>query len=247
LHVLHHAWKDDGKILIISTEMSKINLAMRFFSINLHMPYQEIRRGRLGEFAEKEFYKGVEDLLNDKGLNIVSGDFDYTMDNIEAAIDVNRPDILGVDGPYLIKNSGKDRHEKVSNNFDDFKRLGRKYKHATITNLQFNRAAKTGQKDTISADNIGITDVAGWNADIIYGLMRSEEQRQAGIMGVKALKIREGQVGDFEVNWNFESMDFSEVASGAGPADGAPKSRPKSVETVAAPDPVADNFDDVPF
>jgi len=215
------------------------NLAMRFFALNLRMPYDDIRRGRLGEFVEEKFYAGVNELIAEEGLDIVSGDFDYTIDNIEAAVDRHKPDILGIDGPYLIKNEGKDRHERVSNTFDDFKRIGRKHQNVTIANLQFNRSAKTGQGNTIAAENIGITDVAGWNSDVVYGLLQTEDMKNDWEMGVKALKIREGKPDEFKIHWNHKDMDFSEIVADDGDGDGDSGSSSSKL-----PD---DDYDDVPF
>jgi len=210
------------------------------------MPYNEVRRGKLGHHAEEKFFAGLDELMVQEGIDIVAGDFDYSIDNISAVVEDQKPNLLCVDGPYLIKNSGKDRHERVSNNFDDFKKLGKRTGVSTITNLQFNRSAKTGQDQTISADNIGITDVAGWNSDAAYGMMQSEEMRSNGRLNLKALKIREGQPDTFEINWNHQTMDFSEVA-GDGAAPPAPMG-PGGGDALYADDSTpSDSYDDVPF
>lgn len=244
LLILHEVWKQGKKVLLISTEMNKIRLAQRFFALSLRMPYHAIRRGRLGEFVEGEFYRGVEELLNEGGLDIISGDYDYTIENVAAVVESNRPDVLGVDGPYLIKNKGKDRHERVSNTFDDFKRIGRKYQIAVITNLQFNRSAKTGQAGTIANENIGITDVAAWNADVSYGLFQTDDMFRDWEMGLKAMKIREGKPSEFKIRWDHKNMDFSEITvEGEGqsgdhrdlPAPGHDSGESK------------DDFEDMPF
>jgi KaiC/GvpD/RAD55 family RecA-like ATPase len=240
----HAAWAAGKKVLVVSTEMSKKQMARRFFALHLRMPYDEIRRGRLGEFVEEKFYKGIQDVMNDQGINIVSGGFDYTIDNLFAVIEEDKPELLCVDGPYLIKNSGKDRHERVSNTFDDLKRMGGKGKHATLTNLQFNRSAKTGQSSTISADNIGITDVAGWNSSVAYGLMQTEEQLANWRLGIKALKIREGKPGQFMINWNHQAMDFGEIPSEDENKPSTQAGAPGGGDHAVAKD---DDYEDLPF
>jgi hypothetical protein len=228
-------------------------MARRFFSLHLRLPYNEVRRGKLGEFVESKLYEGVNELLKETGINIIAGDFDYSIDNIAAVVEDEKPDLLCVDGPYLIKNSGKDRHERVSNNFDDFKKIGKRTGVATITNLQFNRSAKTGQDQTISADNIGITDVAGWNADAAYGMMRSEEMRSNARLNLKALKIREGIPDTFEINWNHSLMDFTQVGGDGGPGQPPPAGSDTGggdamygVDT-GSDEIVDEDFGDVPF
>jgi len=248
----HTAWKYGRKVLVVSTEMNKKQMARRFFALHLKMPYDEIRRGRLGEFVESKFFKGIEEIMGDEGINIVAGDFDYSIDNISAVIGDLKPDVMALDGPYLIKNSGKDRHERVSNTFDDFKKLGKRHQHATITNLQFNRSAKTGQTQTIAADNIGITDVAGWNADAAYGLMQDDDMRAKWVMGLKGLKVREGMPDEFKIHWNHQAMDFSEIgdsntSASPPPAGGTPGGVPSGGGGDASYAVEEDDFDDVPF
>jgi intein/homing endonuclease len=242
----HKAWKAGHKVLVVSTEMNKMQMARRFFALHLRLPYDEIRRGKLGEFVENKFFQGVEEILSDQGIDIVAGDFDYSIDNIATVIADIKPQLMCLDGPYLIKNVGKDRHEKVSNTFDDFKKIGKRTGVATITNLQFNRSAKTGQSQTIAADNIGITDVAGWNADAAYGLNQSDEMRANWQMGIKGLKIREGMPDEFLINWNHAAMDFSEIGGSPqpSPAGAAPKNMGGGDSSFAIEE---EGFDDVPF
>ena len=243
----HKAWITGNKVLVVSTEMSKMAMARRFFALHLKLPYDEIRRGRLSEFVESKFFQGVEEILNDDGINIVAGDFDYSIDNIATVVSDFKPKIMCLDGPYLIKNSGKDRHEKVSNTFDDLKKINKRTGLCTITNLQFNRAAKTGQSQTISADNIGITDVAAWNADVAYGLVQSEEMRTAWEMGLKGMKIREGMPDEFKIHWNHGAMDFSEIGitSPTPTLPAAPKASYSGGDSSFAVE--EDDYDDVPF
>lgn len=245
----HRAWMAGHKVLVISTEMNKMQMARRFFALHLKLPYDEIRRGKLGEFVEGKFFKGVEEIMGADGVNIVAGDFDYSIDNIGSVLSDTKPHLLCLDGPYLIKNSGKDRHERVSNNFDDFKKLGKRYQHATITNLQFNRSAKTGQSQTIAADNIGITDVAGWNADAAFGLLQSEDMLAAWEMGLKGLKVREGMPSEFKIHWNHGAMDFTEIGAVTTPLVDATKMT-AIVQGAGSDSSFAieeDGFDDVPF
>ena len=142
----------------------------------------------------------------------------------------------------------------MSNNFDDFKKIGKRTGISVLTNLQFNRSAKTGQDQTISADNIGITDVAGWNADAAYGMMQSEEMKSNARLNLKALKIREGIPDTFEVNWNFATMDFTQVGGEGGPGQPPPQGQDNSGGDsmygvdVGSDEPSPDeDFGDVPF
>lgn len=204
------AWENDTKVLIATTEMRSSAMAMRLLALHFRLNYGDFRRGRLGEFVEQEFKAKAMDMVKEKGLYIVGGGFDFTIDNLEAAIDQNEPNMVSIDGAYLIKNKGKDRNEKVANTFDDLKRLAKRKQIACIANTQFNRSAKK-DADTITAENIGMTDVAGWNSDAIYGLWKDKAMEDLGEAGIKAIKVREGRPKDFKIKWDLDRMDFSEM------------------------------------
>ena len=163
LMMARQAWMDGHTVLFVGTEMSRLKLAIRFYAIHLGLPYKELRAGMLGEFREDELFKGVQSVLNSEGLYVVGDDFDASIVEIEAAVEEVNPGILFVDGLYLVKNEGKDRHSRVSNNADDLKRLARRKDIPVITSTQFNRDVKQNSKSAVDAGNVGITDVIGWN------------------------------------------------------------------------------------
>lgn len=212
----HAAWLPGNKVLICTTEMPKSTLAGRFLCMHLRIPYSDYRDGRLGEFVEQKFRDGVAALLNEQGIDMIGKGFDFSIDSLDAAVEDADPDLLIVDGAYLIKNTGKDRHERVSNTFNDFKRIGIKRRVPVLTSTQFNRSAKSGQEDTVSGDNIAITDVAIWNASAAFGLTQTEEMFKSRVMGWKSLKIREGQPRDFQTKWDLNRMEFDEIVDGSG-------------------------------
>jgi KaiC/GvpD/RAD55 family RecA-like ATPase len=238
LLLAYAAWKDSKKVLFISTEMANKKLATRLFAMHLKLPYNQLQRGKLGEFVEQTSHDAIMAMSQNQGFGIVGGGFDFSMDSVDAAVSDYTPDVVCVDGAYLIRNTGKDRHERVSNTFDDLKRMGKRRKLVCITNTQFNRSAKTGKSDTIAAENAGITDVAGWNADNMYALWQTDEMRLNSQIGVKPLKIREGIPNEFVSKWDFVTMDFSEITNG-------PDSPPPFVDNAGHTNTPAE--DDLPF
>lgn len=252
LLVCHAAWKAGKKVLIASTEMNKVKMAMRFFAMHFRLSYEDVRKGRLGEKGERVFKEGVLSLLKEQGLLIVGGDFDFTIDNLEGAIEDSEANLGAIDGAYLIKNSGKDRHERVSNTFDDMKRIAKRRKCSVVANTQLNRSAKKGEASTVTAENLGITDVAGWNSDIIYGLNQSTDMRSDLKMEIIAMKIREGKPSNIMSRWDLDRMDFSELDENgmdrppASPS-GAFEREPGGDDAPPSSPAVADPMDDLPF
>lgn len=213
------AWEQGKKVLVATTEMAKERLAMRYFSYKLKLPYDQFRKGRLDIFSEKKFYDGVNSMMSSPNFNVVGGDFDFSMETFAGIVQDERPDIVFVDGAYLMKVPGLTRTERAANVFDELKRIAKRAKCSVVATTQFNREVKQNQAKTVQSDSIALTDVAGWNADLMFGLIQTEEMKQNKRMAFKPLKVREGSGEEIECNWDFDRMDFSELpkANNAGP------------------------------
>lgn len=213
LMMARKAWQDGKKVLFIGTEMTKTKLAMRLYAIHLHLPYNDFRHGRLGEFKEQEFRETVHELSKQEGISIVGSDFDSRIEDIESAIEICKPDILFVDGIYLIKNAGKERHSIVSNTANDLKRMSIRKNIPIVASHQFNRDVSPNSKSEITVERLAITDVLGWNADVCFGLYQTDDMKEDQIIGFRPLKLREGTGQDFFSNWNFNSMNFDQLVT----------------------------------
>lgn len=214
LLLARRAWMDGKKVLFVGTEMNRLVLAMRFFSIHLRLPYSDFRRGRLSTVVEGRAEEAIRLITEERGLNIVGDDFDAEIGDIVSAVEQTRPDILFVDGLYLVKNEGKDRHTRVSNTADDLKRLAKRMAIPIIASTQFNREVSGNTRSGMSSSNVGITDVIGWNCDGMFGQYQTDDMREDGIMGYQPLKLREGRGREFYTKWDFGDMDFSQAVTG---------------------------------
>jgi hypothetical protein len=207
-----------------------MRIGMRFFAAMERLPYGEFTHGRLDPFSsEPRFYKAVEELYNSEGLYIIGGDFDFQIESVAAAIETCKPDLVILDGVYLLRVQGANRNERMANAFDEMKRLAKRKRVPLIITTQFNREVKKDLAKTVQMESIALSDVGAWNADLIFGLVQSDDQKNEKKLEFKPLKVREGasDIGVL-VNWNFDRMDFSElITSGGqgGDADeyGAPK------------------------
>ena len=220
--IAHHAWAVGGhKVLFGTTEISKIRIAMRFAAIHFKLPYREIRLGKLDAFNEKKMRDGIKDIMDAEGLYVIGGDFDFRVESYENAVEEVAPELSILDGAYLLKTQGQTRTERAANAFDELKRICKRTKCPSIVTMQFNREVKAGSKATADAGNIALTDVAGWNADLAYGLIQSEDMKKDRRMIFKPLKVREGEGEEFEVNWDIDKVNFTELPKLGGGGGGA--------------------------
>jgi len=218
LLLAREAWMNGKKVLFVGTEMSRLKLATRFYSIHLKMPYKSLRKGQLGDFQEKVFKKRVREIENEEGFYIMGDEVKVDMAEIEATLDEVRPDILFVDGMYLVTNEGLSRYERVSNTADDLKKIAKQKNIPIVVSQQFNRLAGASRSALI-AENVALSDTIGWNADLLIALYQQDDMRGDKTMGFKPMKIREGEPIDFFSNWDFDNMDFEEQTYGTGVSD----------------------------
>lgn len=204
------AWEANKKVLFATTEMEQDRIAQRIFALKGSVNYSEFTSGKMGEFAEQNFLTMLSG-LKQHGFHIVGGDFDFELGNFESAIDQCEPDIVILDGAYLLKVPGANRVEQAANAFNELKRLNSRIKKPIVTTMQFNREVKANQATSVRTESIALTDVASWNASLIYGLIQTEDMKKEKRMIFKNLKAREGVGTDFECNWDLDTMNFSQL------------------------------------
>lgn len=237
VQIARHAYRvEKKKTLLITTEMSQIKIAQRFYAVDLKVPYDDLRRGKLTAFVENKFRQDVLAMQAEDGLYIAGGDFDFRIESLEAAIQECEPDILIIDGVYLLKVGGDGRTEKAANTFDEVKRVAKRNHIPVVISTQFNREAKANKAASASVEKIALSDAAGWNADLIYGLIQTEDMKRDKRLIMKPLKFREGVGEDIECWWDFDLMNFDEIpkvpgapgSGGGGGFSGASGSSSKS-------------------
>lgn len=202
-----------AKVLIATTEMARVRMAERYLAMKLKLSYGRFRAGTLDMFSEDAMKSHFKQLYekDDERVQIVGGEFLFSPDNLNREIDKHQPHVVIVDGAYLLDMDGEGGREKAENIFNYLKQTATKTHCGLIATMQFNRSAKRDDPDTISDENIGLTDRAGWNADLLYGLYQTKDMKLETKMGVKAMKVREGSPEDFECIWDISKMHFEEI------------------------------------
>ena len=207
------AWLAKHKVLFATTEISRIRIAMRMLCVHYRLNYRSFRMGRLTTLTEKKMEGAIKEILDDENLYIAGGSFDFQIENFAATIEEVNPEFIVLDGAYLLRVDGKSRQEKAANAFDELKRMGNRYEIPIAATTQFNREAKQNIASTAKLENIGLTDVAGQNADLAFSLMQTDDMKREKRLMMGSMKVREGEGRDLELNWDFETMNFTERPS----------------------------------
>ena len=218
-----HAWTVQKKrVLFATTEMSQLAIVRRWIALHFKYPYNDLRKGLLSAFAEQKMRDRLTDMAKDEGLYIIGGDFDFRIESLEAAIEECEPDVVFMDGAYLLKVKGEGRTEKAANSFDELKRVAKRDHVPLIASTQFNREVKGNKLSSAGPEKIALSDAAGWNADLIFGLVRTDDMKRDRRMIQLPLKFREGEGEEIETHWDFDTMNFNEMPKGAAAATAGP-------------------------
>jgi len=111
----------------------------------------------------------------------------------------------------------------------DLKKLAKREKIPILINTQADK--NTSKKTGPELGSISYSQACGQDSDVVLALYRDEIMINDKEMGLKILKQREGTLGKVILNWNFDTMDFSEIyMEQSGDAEKDELTESKSVE-----------------
>ena len=210
------AWEVDKKrVLFVSPEIANARVFYRFLSGMLKLDYDIMRRGKLGDMAEKNLKKKIDELVavDDGSFKIIGREFGADIGAVERAIIITEPEIVFIDGIYLMKRKNDksiEKHERIANVIDDTKGLAKRYSVPIIAASQLNRKA-SGKRD-IKDDMLSFTDALMHNSDYVFAMIQDIDMRTEKIMNIQPLKVREGDMTNkIILRWDFTKADFGEI------------------------------------
>jgi len=215
-----HAWEAQEKnVMVLSMEMNILSIAQRMASLYSKVPINDVKSGFLDEnpwHDEKAHLGSTLKALHgtQHKLHMIDGNLTSTPRQIFALAKQLKVDVVFIDGAYLLKNDNPklDRFTRVAENIEEIKRLTSQLGIPTVCSYQFNRqASKKKSNDAVTLDDIGYSDAIGQISSVVLGLFEEDSVETLNARNVRVLKGRDGAVGQFQVKWDFQNMDFSEV------------------------------------
>lgn len=202
------------RVLQLVTEMSEQQMRDRYEAALYSMcygalDYEKFMSGMLDMKTEKQYFQFLmEDLPNLEPLII---DVATGVMGVSAAIDKYNPDIIFIDSAYLMEDDqgAKDDWLRVAHITRDLKKLSKRCKKPIVINTQADK--NTSKKTGPELGSIMYTQAIGQDSDNVLALYRDEVMISDREMGIKLLKHREGNLGKVTVNWDFQTMNFSEI------------------------------------
>lgn len=152
---LNAAFEQGKKVLLVSPEMNRVEMAERFVVKHGGFNYGDVVSATLGMYAEPQFFKTIEDIEKAdeaKNLFILDDEDKLEPDFIEEAIDATEADLVGIDSAYMLKvaqggirkgpGSRGDRQERMVSTVDWMRSTSRKKQKPFCAISQLARTAK---------------------------------------------------------------------------------------------------------
>lgn len=204
------------RVLHFITEMSESSMRDRYEAMLFSMCYGEMnyanfKSGKLPLKVEKQYFEFLEnDLPSLEPLELITV---TGVMSVSAGIEKYKPDLVLIDGAYLMEDDHGAESDwlRVAHITRDLKKLAKRAKVPIFINNQADK--NTSKKTGPELGDISYTQAIGQDSDIVLALFRDQAMIADKEMMLKVLKSREGERGRCTLNWDFDTMNFSEIFS----------------------------------
>lgn len=218
-----NAFKKNKTILYVTLEMSVFQNVRRLIAIDASVPAMKMRLGKLSHWGRKEMANSIKNFSKKENkFYLLQGSLYTTVEDLVSRVQDLQPDILYVDGAYLLRSALKitSKVERVSYTAEILKGIASTFSIPVIETYQFNR--QVGNKAKGSLGKIGWSDVVPQLGSIVLSLSNNdflEERKTFASRQYKILELlkgREGEQGTIKMLFDMQRMKFeqAEVLSG---------------------------------
>lgn len=210
-----HFVQNGYSFLIVTMEMPIKEMAQRYDSMFAKLPFGDFRRGKLSSELESRYSDVLQTMSEaETPLWIAGNSVVRTPMDLGLLIEELKPDVVLVDGLYFMRvdgaQAGMKKYERVSMVVDELQSLALQKNIPIIGTTQFNRSVRKGKLDAEAGD-VGFAYEIGQNSTMLVGMFQDNDMRVAKRMLIRILEYRHGEPIDLLVNWDFDTMDFSEL------------------------------------
>lgn len=214
-------WRKNKKtVLFITMEMKPVLIFERLAAMYQGIPYNWVKLGAfptLRKDMKKQFLRKMAKIqeLDLPPFYIVDGDLTATTQDISELVQQLKPDVLIVDGAYLVEipkryNSDQEKVGGVCTHLK--KNIASAFDIPVIGSWQLNRdSTKIKKTEKAGIEHISYSDKIGQLSSLVLGLFQEDSVETLRQRDIRIMKGRGGETGQFQINWNFLQMDFSEV------------------------------------
>ena len=209
LHAMLHAWGQGLTTLFVSMEMKVTPIAQRLAAMYTNTSIAELKSAQI---ATKK-YTGMRSILGgmkgQQGMWVADGALSAKVTDVQMLCAQLQPDVLFIDGAYLLRceNSRLQRHDRINTNVEDIKMmLAEQLNIPVVQSFQFNREMVGKSSEDVDLAHIAGSDAIGQLSSVVLGLFEEDSIETAVQRKIRVLKGRNGEQGEFNINWRFGGL-----------------------------------------
>ena len=209
LHSLLNAWGQGLNVLFVSMEMKVVPIAQRVAAMYTNTSIAELKSAQVATKKYDKMISLMGGMKGEAGLWIADGALSAKVSDLHMLCSQLQPDVLFIDGAYLLRtdNTRISRHEKINQNAEDIKQyLAEGRDIPVVQSFQLNREAMKKGVDDVGLENIAGSDAIGQLSSVVMGLFEEDSIETAMQRKIRILKGRNGETGEFTINWRFGGM-----------------------------------------
>lgn len=214
-HIWNKEMTPDDRILFVSMEMQPRLVYRRFSALHLKLDYESYRSGTLKPEDRTKLMSWCDDLKNgvlDKPrLTVISSSEAPSVRALCPIVAQLKPKLVVIDSFYMFQNKGEGQWEKTLRNVQDMKiRLANGFDIPVLASTQLKGTIK---RDVVEADtdDAAYAKAIGDYADASRGLFGTLDHMRDNRRIWRGLESREFKPIDLLINFNLQTMDFSEI------------------------------------
>lgn len=209
------SWREERRVLIVSPEMDRYEIAERFFVIDSGVSYARVVQGGVAQAEMDKLRERLSVLAEMHGVYVMDGDAACDLSAIESTIRLLQPDLVCIDAGYMLRSEGRGDKERMDKIFEWVRSTAKRCRTAMMMFHQLSRDAEKDEKEGGGAKmgNIALTDRGGWDFYNIFALEQDRDMAMDKVMRIRKLKIRRPAhpFSFVDVQWNFHDMCFDEI------------------------------------
>lgn len=212
MHAAITAHRNGSTVLFVSFEMSNDEQAARHDALISQVDHSALIRGESTEAMRDKVQKALKRRKNMQPF-VLSADPSggNTLSSVAAKIEQYQPDIVFVDGVYLMQDEegGKDERQQLTNITRGFKRMAQRTRLPIIITTQA-LEWKIGRRG-LQTSSLGYTSSFGQDSDALIGFESIDEEDDPGLKRVKILDARNAPRVSTLVRWDFQEGTMTEL------------------------------------
>jgi archaellum biogenesis ATPase FlaH len=197
-----------------SFEMNNHEQTQRFYSMKSHISNNRLRRGKLYATEEDRYLDTIDAMKEQKPFHLVDAMGGLTIDSLMAKAEQLNPDILFVDGVYLMLDqvTGEaNTPQALTNITRGLKRVAQKMDIPVVITTQTLLWKMKGGK--VSADSIGYSSSFFQDSDVILGLEPIDGNDAARMLNV--VQARNCGPSEASITWGWDTGCFHDETKAA--------------------------------